>query len=116
MCGGGGGKVKSTFITESFTNNSKKQDVIDSMETKRILCDTQVIQGTQTGAGLVGVIETQLQSIAMPSWIEPLRNTLAALGNATEPMQIVNASNATDENINQILSHEDAAQGPSTHN
>ena len=65
-------EVESTFCVHPI-NDSVSYDLIrQGTSTKRILAEIQVIRGTGTAVGMVGMLEHQMDTLSLPSWTEPL--------------------------------------------
>ena len=60
---------KDTVPVHEDTNWSVIEEERDS---RTIVCDVQLVQGTDTARGVIGLLENQMASVGAPSWIAPL--------------------------------------------
>ena len=61
-------EVTTAFVHLPIGPKTSLDDVRNNLDERTIIADMAVMQGTNTGVGLVGVIEAQLRSVGMPSW------------------------------------------------
>ena len=47
------------------------RDVEQGLDTRKIISDIQVIQGTDSGRGMLGVLERQLDCVGVRHWTPP---------------------------------------------
>jgi hypothetical protein len=90
-------EVSTTVVAKNIYSNSTWQDIKASMEFRKIMGDLCEVRGTNSGRGVVGMLEKQMESVGMPLWSDNLTSSLPAIQALAErmPLAIADASSCS---------------------